>query len=68
MPFATLADRFFHCIVTSLKVNSSHCNILTINMLKANVTSDEFLGKSIILIALQILSTIVLSSRDIQRP
>jgi len=39
MPFVTLADRHFHCSVTSWNANSSHCNTLTINMLKANVTS-----------------------------
>lgn len=31
--------------VMSLKSNSSHCNILTFNLLKQNVTSDEFLQK-----------------------
>ena len=29
----------------SLKSNSSHCNILTFNLLKQNVTSDEFFTK-----------------------
>lgn len=33
--------------VMSLKSNSSHCNILTFNLLKQNVTSDEFFNKNI---------------------
>lgn len=29
----------------SCSISSSHCNILTFNVLKQNVTSDEFLTK-----------------------
>lgn len=29
----------------SCSINSSHCNIQTFNVLKQNVTSDEFLTK-----------------------